>query len=120
MNSNRKPWRLDTGAQARPKIATFDGLSSGGAVINANLMFFRVFAYLLLLQLRCALITALYLRLVVGAIFQCTCAPVSNLHTENHTFLTISINSRNGSDTMRYKDVKKFSFCTFSTVIMFP
>ena len=47
-------WRLDTGAQAKPEKATFDGLSSGGAVISANLMLFRVFAYLLLLQFRCA------------------------------------------------------------------
>ena len=60
--------------------ATFDGLSSGGAAISANLIFFWVFAYLLLLQFRCALITALYLRRVVGASFQCACAPVSSLH----------------------------------------
>ena len=41
-----------------PEKATFDGLSSGGAVISANLIFFRVFAevfaYLLLLTVSVA------------------------------------------------------------------
>ena len=38
-------WRLDTRAQARPEKATFDGLTSGGAIISVNLMFFRVFTH---------------------------------------------------------------------------